>query len=70
MRKYRLLILGAVLILMPGLAKAGGIVPMPEPGIVSLLGVGLLGLACFSGVLTVKNIIAGRRSRSTSIEKL
>lgn len=70
MRKYRLLILGAVLILMPGLAKAGGIVRTPEPGIVSLLGVGLLGLACFSGVLTVKNIIAGRRLRSTSIEKL
>jgi hypothetical protein len=40
-------------------------VPTPEPGIVSLLGVGLLSLACFSGVLTVKNIIAGRRLRST-----
>jgi len=66
MRKYRLLVLGAVLILMPGLAKAGGkVVPTPEPGIVSLLGVGLLSLACFSGVLTVKNIIAGRRLRST-----
>jgi hypothetical protein len=69
MRKYGMALFAAALILMPGLAKAGGGVPVQEPGTVSLLGVGLLGLACICGVLTVKRVIAGRRSRFTSTNK-
>jgi len=69
MRKCGLVLFVVALILIPGLARAGGVVPMQEPGAVSLLGAGLLGLACICGVLTVKGIIADRRSRFTSIDK-
>jgi hypothetical protein len=67
MRKHGLVLFAAVLILLPSLAKASGPpVPVQEPGTLSLLGGGLLALACISGVLTVRQFIAGRRSRSTS----
>lgn len=66
MRKYGVLLFVVGPILMPSLAKAGGIVPMQEPATVSLLGAGLLAVACISGVLTVNRFIASRRSRVTS----
>ncbi len=69
-RKYGVVLFVAALTLMPSLAKAGGTVPMQEPGTVSLLGAGLLAFACISGVLTVNRVIASRRSRVTSTNQL
>lgn len=67
MRKYGLVLFALSLILLPSLAEAGGgPVPTPEPGTLSVLGLGLLTLASVSGVKTVRLFIEGRRSRSTS----
>jgi hypothetical protein len=69
MRKYGMALFAAALMLIPGLANAKKIVSAQEPGTVSMLGAGLLGLACFCGALTVKRFIAGRRPKFTSTTK-
>jgi hypothetical protein len=72
MKKYGAIAFAAALILIPGLATAGSCPPgvkcvaTAEPGTLSLLGGGLLVLASVTGILTLKQVITGRRSRSAS----
>ena len=65
------MLVATALLLVPGLANAGGGgVPMAEPSVFSLLGAGLLALACMFGVVTVSRVIGERRSRITSTHQL
>jgi hypothetical protein len=72
MKKYGAIAFAAALILIPGLATAGSCPPgvkcvaTAEPGTLSLVGGGLLVLASVTGILTLKQVMTGRRSRSAS----
>jgi hypothetical protein len=63
MKKYGPVLFAAAFFLLPDLARAGGKgVAMPEPGTMTLIGVGLLAIAGILGVSTVRLFLAGKRT--------